>query len=43
VLRGLQDLNDPEKEAAAQALCLQLGADPDNVEELCRRLMQGFI
>jgi hypothetical protein len=43
VLRGLQDLNAPEKEAAAQALCLQLGADPDNVEELCRRLMQGFI
>jgi hypothetical protein len=43
VLRGLQDLNDPEKEAAAQALCLQLGANPDNVEDICRRLMQRFI
>lgn len=43
VLRGLQDLNDPDKEAAAQALCLQLGANPDNVEDICRRLMQRFI
>lgn len=43
VLRGLQDLRDPAKEAAARNLCEQLGATPDNVEELCRRLMQRFI
>lgn len=43
LFRGLQDLNDPAKEAAARNLCEQLGATPDNVEEICRRLMQRFI
>ena len=43
VLRGLRDLNDPAKEAAARNMCEQLGATPDNVEDICRRLMQRFI
>jgi hypothetical protein len=43
LLRGLQDLNDPAREAAAQDLCRQLGATVDNVEDICRSLMQRFI
>ena len=43
LLRGLQDLNDSAKAVAARNLCEQLGATPDNVEEICRTLMQRFI
>jgi hypothetical protein len=43
VLRGLADLQDPGRQAAAAAICRKLGATPDNVEEICRLLMQRLI
>lgn len=43
LLRGLRDLDDPAKEAAAAALCDELGATPDNVEDICRLLVKRFI
>ncbi|ABA90234.1 radical SAM domain iron-sulfur cluster-binding oxidoreductase [Syntrophotalea carbinolica DSM 2380] len=43
VLRGLQDLQDSGRESAAAALCEELGATVDNVEEICRLLLQRFI
>jgi hypothetical protein len=43
LLRGLSDLHDPVRGAAAEALCRELDATPDNVEELCLQLMRRFI
>jgi hypothetical protein len=43
LLRGLADLQNPTRREAAQSLCRELGATPDNVEDICRQLMQRFI
>jgi hypothetical protein len=41
--RGLDDMLEPDRLAAAEQLRRQLGVTPDNVEEICMELMKRFI
>ncbi|MEZ4599889.1 MAG: radical SAM protein [Syntrophotaleaceae bacterium] len=41
--RGLNDMREPSRLAAAEQLGQQLGATPENVEEICAELMKRFI
>lgn len=43
LFRGLSDMEEPTKRAAAELLIRQLGVTPDNVEEVCAELMKRFI
>jgi hypothetical protein len=43
LFRGLRDMREPAKLAAAELLSRQLGVTPDNVEEICAELMKRFI
>ena len=43
LFRGMNDMREPDRLAAAEQLRQQLGATPDNVEEICAELMKRFI
>jgi hypothetical protein len=43
LFRGLGDMEDPARRAAAEQLIRQLGVTPDNVDDVCFELMKRFI